>query len=88
MPTKTVHVHPHDAQTNMQIIKDIVGGVPLFEPHEKQADRIKPPAGTPLEVVSSTIKGSGLSNPEYYYVTDNPTNGIYRRYYIKKIDVT
>ena len=88
MPTKTVHVSPHDGKTNMQIIKDIVGGVPLFEPHEKQADRIQPPAGTALVVVSTPIKGSGLSNPEYYYVTDKPSNGIFRRYFNKKIDVS
>ena len=87
MPNKTVRVQPHDAKTNAQIIKDIVNGAPLFEPHEKQADRIQIPAGTQLEVVSTAIKGSGLSNPEHYYITDNPSNGIFRRYYVKKIDV-
>jgi hypothetical protein len=88
MATKTVHVHSHDAKTNLQIIKDSINGVPLFEPHEKQADRVRPPDGTALEVVSTTVKGSGLSNPEYYYITDSPSNGNFRRYYIKKEDVS
>ena len=87
MPNKTVHVHSHDAKTNLQIIKEIVGGVPLLEPHEKPADRVRPPDNTALEVVDPPIKGSGLTNPEYYYITDNPSNGIFRRYFIKKEDV-
>ncbi len=82
-----VHVHPHDVKTNCQIIKDIVGGIPLLVPHENPADRISPPNNTALEVVGTPIKGSGLTNPEYYYITDNPSNGIYRRYFIKKEDV-
>ena len=88
MSNKTVHVHPHDNKTNLQLITDIVNGVPLFEPHANKAARVSPPNNTPLEVLATTIKGSGLNNPEYYYITDNPTNGNFRRYFIKKEDVS
>lgn len=87
MATKKVRVRSHDARTNLQIIKEIVNGVPLFEPHEKPEDRVRPPDGTELVVLDTPIKGSGLSNPEYYYITDKPSNGAFRRYFIKEIDV-
>jgi hypothetical protein len=65
-------------------------GVPVFQPHKDKADRVQPPKGTKLLVVSKTIQGSGIdinNLPEYYYITDSPSNGSYRRYFIKKEDV-
>ena len=89
MATKTVHVLSHDAHMNLQIITDIANGVPTFEPvNQADRERLRPPNNTALEVVSTAITGSGTSAQEYYYITDNPSNGIYRRYFIKKIDAS
>ncbi len=50
MPTKTVHVKQRSGNqsVNLQIVANSEAGVPLFEPHEKPADRVKPPVGTAL----------------------------------------
>jgi hypothetical protein len=90
MATKTVKVKQRSGNqsVNLQVIANTENGVPLFEPHEKPADRVKPPVGTALEVVSHTVTGSGAGSPQYYYITDNPTNGTYRRYFIKLDDVS
>ena len=97
MAAKTVVVDPEKVNANCQIITEydddnpgFPAGVPVFEPHKDQAARVQPPEGTRLNVVSKTIKGSGIDPnnlPEYYYITDSPSNGAYRRYFIKKEDV-
>ncbi len=90
MPTKTVHVKQRSGNqsVNLQIVANSEAGVPLFEPHEKPADRVKPPVGTALEVMSHTVTGSGLGSPQYYFITDSPSNGNFRRYFIKLDDVS
>lgn len=93
MATKKVTVKPEKAKANLQIIVDFDNprGVPVFGPHKNADDRVSPANGTELEVVSKAIKGSGKDNsnlPEYYYITDNKSNGKYRRYFIKKDDAS
>jgi hypothetical protein len=88
MVTKKVKVHQNDANeaTKLQIITAVENGVILFGAHPKPEERVKIPNGTKLEVLDPPIHGAGASNPMYYYITDNASNGNFRRYYIKVED--
>ena len=88
MATKKVKVKQNDANevTKLQIITSAGGGAILFGPHPKPEDRVKIPNGTKLEVLDTPIRGSGASNPEYFFIADTPSNGNFRRYFIKVED--
>ena len=90
MATKKVKVRQNDPNeiTKLQIVLNSGGGAIQFGAHEKAADRVKVPNGTELEVLDAPIRGAGLSNPDYFYITDVPSNGNFRRYFIKVEDVT
>lgn len=89
MATKKVKVKQKDPNeiTKLQIITDSASGVIQFAAHEKKEDRVRIPDGTALEVLDAPIRGAGISNPQYYYITDAPSNGSFRRYFIKVEDV-
>ena len=88
MATKKIKVKQMDANevTKLQIITAAGGGAIQFSAHPKPEDRVKVPNGTKLEVLDAPIRGAGASNPDYYYITDSPTNGNFRRYFIKVED--
>lgn len=89
MGTKKVTVDQKDADevTKAQVITGNVNGVLQFAASEP---RVKIQDGTKLEVMDSSIRGGGASNPEYYYIADVAFNkqerGDFRRYFIKKED--
>ena len=89
MATKKVKVKQGDPgeRTKLQIIDAYESGTIQFAAHANPADRVKIPEGTVLEVLDAPIRGAGASNPDYYYITDSPSNGNYRRYFIKAEDV-
>ena len=88
MVTKKIKVKQNDANevTKLQIITAVEGGALLFGAHPKPEDRVKIPNGTKLEVLDPPIRGAGASNPDYYFITDSPSNGNFRRYFIKAED--
>jgi len=88
MATKTVKVHAGDGQTttNLQIIVGKENGIPVFEPHKNQADRVKIANGTQLVVLNEEF-GNVPASSLYYYIADVPKNGNFRRYFIKVNDV-
>jgi hypothetical protein len=90
MATRKVKVRQNDPNevTKLQIILNSAGGAIQFGAHEKPEERVKVPNGTVLEVLDAPIRGAGLSNPDYFFITDNPSNGNFRRYFIKIEDVT
>jgi hypothetical protein len=90
MATKKVTVRQSDPNetTKLQIITAYEDGMIVFGAHEKTEDRVKVADGTALEVLDDPIRGAGLANPDYYYITDSSANGSYRRYFIKVEDVS
>ena len=89
MVTKTVKVKQADADevTKLQIITSVEAGAITFAAHPKAEDRVKIKDGTRLVVLDTPIRGTGLSNPDYYFIADTPSNGDFRRYFIKAADV-
>ena len=89
MVIKRVKVKQKDADevTKLQIITSVEAGAITFGAHPKAEDRIKVPNGTRLDVLDALIRGTGLSNPDYYFIADTSSNGNFRRYFIKAEDV-
>jgi hypothetical protein len=89
MVIKKVKVKQKDPNevTKLQIITSSEAGGITFGPHPKVEDRVKIPDKTVLEVLDAPIRGTGLSNPDYYFIADSKANGNFRRYFIKKEDV-